>query len=255
MKKLASIICALVALVSCTSKQQAPATTAQEDFDAYVAAVQALADDEDSLFFDLSKKFYNAHPTDSLGILVFRELAYYLSYDELKSMLSTACDEIKNDPRFEHALQSKLAQQETAPGCQYVDIEGITVATDVNSPADGLDIRLSDIVKLGKPVLVDFWASWCGPCRRAIPHIAEVATKYQGQINVVGIAVWDKLADTRKAMTELPISWPVIFAERASEPYGIEGIPHIMLIAPDGTILARNLYGETIDAAIEEALK
>ncbi|MBQ0057675.1 MAG: TlpA family protein disulfide reductase [Bacteroidales bacterium] len=255
MKKLIILAMALVAMVSCTKKQNAQQSPeeAQQEFDAFVAAIQALPDDADSLCLDLSQKFYASHPADSFGIMVFNQIIrYYLSYDELKEALDKACDQIKNDPHNQKMLASKLVQQQTAPGSQYIDIEGVTVAIDVESPADGLDIKLSDIVKQGKPVLVDFWASWCGPCRQEIPNIANVANKYAGKINVVGIAVWDKLADTRKAMTELPISWPIIFSEQATEPYGIDGIPHIMLIAPDGTILARDLRGEAIEKAVAE---
>ncbi|MDO4496648.1 MAG: TlpA disulfide reductase family protein, partial [Bacteroidales bacterium] len=83
--------------------------------------------------------------------------------------------------------------------------------------------------------------------------------EYKGKINIVGIAVWEeKIEDTQKAVSELPISWPIIFCgDRKNSPteaYGIMGIPHIMLVSPDGTILARDLGGEGIKAAIEAAL-
>ena len=255
MKKILFAALSVIMLAACSPKQQAPETNVEADFEAYVAAVRALADDEDSLYVDMSKKFFAAHPADSLGKVVFYQVAYYLSLNEINEMLQLATDDVKNDPRLQQMIEAKKAQEKTCVGTHYIDIEGESVCADVKAAADGLDTKLSEIVNQGKPVLVDFWASWCGPCRREIPNIAAVAQKYAGKINVVGIAVWDQLDETRKAMRELPISWPIIFSERASEPYGIEGIPHIMLIGADGTILARDLRGDDIESAVAEALK
>ena len=87
--------------------------------------------------------------------------------------------------------------------------------------------------------------------------MAEVYKKYKGdRFEIVGVAVYDKRADTEKAMTELPITWPVIFEAEArpAEIYGIRGIPEIILFGPDGTILARDLYGEGIGEKVAEYL-
>ena len=109
--------------------------------------------------------------------------------------------------------------------------------------------------------LVDFWASWCGPCRAEINnYLSKYAKEYKNKVNFVGIAVWENgIDDTKKAMGELPISWPVLYAggrgaDSPTEGYGIKGIPHIMLIAPDGTILARDIRGTAIKEAIDKAL-
>jgi hypothetical protein len=73
----------------------------------------------------------------------------------------------------------------------------------------------------------------------------------------VGVAVWDEAADTEKAIKEDGMKWPQILdaKEIPTKLYGINGIPHIMLIGPDGTIVAHDLRGEAMKAKIDEVLK
>ena len=115
--------------------------------------------------------------------------------------------------------------------------------------ADGTACSLSDYVRKGKYVLVDFWASWCGPCCEEIPNIAQVYKKYKGdEFEIVGVAVNDKREAKLKKMEDLSIVWPVIFETGtiATDAYGILGIPQIMLFGPDGKIIAKGLRGEKI---------
>ena len=129
--------------------------------------------------------------------------------------------------------------------------------TDFEAEYEGQVQKLSDYVGKGKYVLVDFWASWCGPCRREIPTIIELYDKYAGEnFEVLGVATWDQPDDTKKAMEELGIKYPQIMnAQKAgSDAYNIEGIPEIILFAPDGTIVKRGLRGESMVKAVEEAL-
>jgi len=137
-------------------------------------------------------------------------------------------------------------------------IEEGQLFTDFSIPQeDGSVVRLSDYVGRGKYVLVDFWASWCRPCRMEIPNIKGVWEKYHGdRFEVLSVAVWDKPADTKKALDEEGLKWPqIINAQQIpTDIYGIEGIPHIILFGPDGIIIKRDLRGKRIEEAVKSAL-
>ena len=120
---------------------------------------------------------------------------------------------------------------------------------------DGRSTKLSDYVGHGQYVLIDFWASWCGPCRAEIPNLMAVYQKHKDQgLMVVGIASWDKPEASLKAIEEDGVSYPQIINAQdiATNAYNIGGIPHIILFAPDGTILARGLRGEEIEKKLKE---
>lgn len=156
-------------------------------------------------------------------------------------------DEIK-------AIKDKLTSQAaTAVGKKFTDF---TVIQDPENPETST-VKFSDYIGQGKVVLVDFWASWCGPCKQEIPNIAAIYEKYKGDdFNVLSIAVWDKPEDTKASAIEHGVVWSqIINAQRIpTDIYGISGIPQIMLFSADGTILKRDLRGSEIEKAVAEAL-
>ena len=123
--------------------------------------------------------------------------------------------------------------------------------TDIN----GKPSQLSDYVGKGNYVLVDFWASWCGPCRGEIPYLKQLYQKYNGKgFTILGIYVWDNAENMKTALKEEKISWPQLFdsEKTATQIYGVDGIPQIILFGPDGTILKRNLRGENMLRIVSE---
>ena len=129
--------------------------------------------------------------------------------------------------------------------------------TVVGGSPDGSDVKLSDYVGRGKYILLDHWASWCGPCKAEMPYIKKTWEAFAGdRFDVVSIAVSDKRADTEAALAKLDMPWrQILDAQKIPQKiYGVSAIPHLILFAPDGTILKRGLRGEEIYAAVEEAL-
>ena len=114
-----------------------------------------------------------------------------------------------------------------------------------------------DYVGQGKYTLVDFWASWCGPCRAETPNMVAVFEKYRDKgLIVIGVPVNDKLDATKKALKDLGIHYPQVLdpSLRLAEQFGIVGIPHIILFDPEGNIIAEDLRGAKIEEAVSKVL-
>ncbi len=181
--------------------------------------------------------------SNPIGLMLFLEQAYEMTPAEVEAYVAQE-PSLKKSSRVGKLIEMNRKKSATGVGAKYTDFE-------VNGQ------KLSDYVgKDGKYLLVDFWASWCGPCRREIPGIKEILAANSDKLNVLGVAVWDKPADTAKAITDLGITWPVISDAQTipTDIYGISGIPCIMLIAPDGTIVSRDKQGEALKADVLQNL-
>ncbi len=122
---------------------------------------------------------------------------------------------------------------------------------------DGKEISNTDYK--GKILLIDFWASWCGPCRQEIPHVKEVYEKYNSQgIEVLSVSIDSKKEEWLKALNEEKMEWAQILAPEAGKEimkeYQFSGIPYLILLDREGNIAAKHLRGKEIDKAIDELL-
>ena len=202
----------------------------------------AFSAENRKLFLDVLEK----NKDNALGLFAIEGVRYDVSDEELSALIGGLSPELAASESLVALKKGLDARQATAVGKKFPDC---TVGEQ----------KFSDFAGKGEYLLVDFWASWCGPCKREVPFIKAVYDKYhQDTFDVLSIAVWERsVQDTERAAKELGITWNQIVDAKdiPTTIYGIEGIPHIMLIGPDGTILARDLRGEGIEAEVSKHVK
>lgn len=121
---------------------------------------------------------------------------------------------------------------------------------------DGTELKLSDL--RGKVVLVDFWASWCRPCRLANPEVVALYAKYKDQgFEVLGVSLDRNTAAWKKAIEKDNLTWYHVsdlkgWQNAAAQLYGVRSIPQTLLIDAEGKIIARNLKGAALEAKLKE---
>lgn len=141
----------------------------------------------------------------------------------------------------------------TVVGKKYIDFS-------MNTP-EGKTVKLSDFVSKNKYTLIDFWASWCGPCRQEMPNVVAAYKQFKSKgFEIVGVSL-DKDADKwKQAIKDLNITWPQMSDLKAwqcegAELYGVRSIPATVLVDQEGNIIARNLRGDEISEKLGELLK
>ena len=227
---------------------------------AWSKEMQQIADDttiteaeSDARYAEGLLKFYQENKDNAIGPWAFCNYLMYKDFSEaeIDALLKDAPVEYAQLKRVEKAKNAARQLTVTAEGQKFTDFEVVA--------EDGAVQKLSDHVGKGKVVVVDYWASWCPPCRAEIPKLQALKAKYGDKFDVLGVAVWDNPDDTRKAIEELKITWPVIVGtHKLTEPtdlYGIKGIPHIIVFGPDGTILSRGLTGDDLANKLAEVVK
>ena len=190
-----------------------------------------------------------ANPNNAVGAFAMSQLMYVMSYDELKAEIE------KDAPYLKHPLCAKVkpyleSLALRAPGTMFKDIE--------EADTLGNSHKLSEYVGKGNYVLIDFWASWCGPCMMEMPNVKANFEKYKAKgFNVVGLS-FDRNADAwKKAIVEKELNWTHLsdlkfWKTIAAETYGIRSIPSSILCDPTGKIIAIDLRGEKLGNKLKE---
>ena len=138
-------------------------------------------------------------------------------------------------------------------GANFIDIQ----LTDI----DGKEVKLSDYIGKGKIVLLDFWASWCGPCIKEMPSLVSLYQKYKDRgLEIVGVSLDEKEHSWKNAVDRLNITWPQMsdlkgWKSSVVELYGVYSIPLTILIDRDGTIIDQNIQGKELTDKLDELLK
>jgi len=124
---------------------------------------------------------------------------------------------------------------------------------------------MQDVVEASRetPILVDFWATWCGPCVQELPNVQKQYTKYHAKgFEVVGVSLDEDRAMLEKFVADNKLPWPILFEKSEGEGwkhplatyYGISGIPTVILIGRDGKVVSLDARGEKLGEQLDKLI-
>ena len=278
--KIRTFIFALAAMaaVACGQTAEEKVKAFEEAHEAlmteYTTTMESLAEDQVK-----AQEFYNEfveryvdfnlnaaaeNPDNEVAVQALMNLRGMIDDDQVDEIISKMSQELLENEQVAYLKNNLDARKVTAEGKMFVDftvehVYGYDRSVDPQPLKK--EVKFSDYVGKGTYVLVDFWSPWCGPCEREIPNIKSVYEQYKDKgFEVLSLAVWERKpqSHTIETAAELGMDWLHVnnCGSVPTDIYGVEGIPHLILFGPDGTILERGFHGlEGIEAAISAHLQ
>lgn len=216
---------------------------------------ESLSNEMDGLVKDyiaLQYDFNKNNMKNPLGEHIFLNNYYNYEAAQQRELIGLANEKFKSNPEVKKVIEKLDNLEKVSEGKKFADF---TLKTP-----EGNDVKLSDYAGKGKYVLIDFWASWCGPCRNELPKVVKLYNKYKSKgFEIVGVSLDKNKTDWEKGIKDLKITWPQMSDLKAWDSavvpmYGIQGIPYTVLLDKDGTIIANNLHGKDLENKFAELM-
>lgn len=178
------------------------------------------------------------------------DFRYNLSEEDQHEIIAKADSVFKSAPGVDLLIAHLEVLKKVAVGQKFTDFDMADVKGEVK--------KLSDYVGKSNYVLVDFWASWCPPCRKEMPNLVALYKKYKAKgFEIVGVSLDSDKAAWEKGIKDLEITWPQLsdlkgWQNEGAALYGVNSIPHVLLIDKEGTIIAKQLHGDELNKKLEE---
>ena len=206
----------------------------------------------DEAFTGVMKEAATKNIKMPVGIHFLKQAQNFMKTDELDALLQQVPEELAADPAIVRMKEKVERKKKCEVGRPFVDF--------AMNDAEGKAVKLSDYAGRGKVVLIDFWASWCGPCCKAIPGLIDLYNQYKDKgFEVVGVSLDEKADAWKKAIERLNIPWVNMsdlkgWKSEGSRAYAVSTIPYTVLIDADGKILAHNLHQDELKKTLEKVL-
>jgi len=205
----------------------------------------------DEMFTGVMKETATRYINMPVGIHFLKQAQNFMKTDELDALLQQVPAELM-DPAIVRMKEKVERKKKCEVGQPFVDFS--------MNDTEGKAVKLSDYAGRGKVVLVDFWASWCGPCCKAIPGLIELYSQYKDKgFEVVGVSLDENADAWKKAIERLNIPWVHMsdlkgWKSEGSQAYAVSTIPYTVLIDAEGKILAHNLHQNELKETLEKVL-
>lgn len=195
-----------------------------------------------------ANQYITTHPKSAFSLSLVADRASMGSYKSVAEAFAALDPTAQQTAEGKRIAERLVVLKRSAIGEQMLDF--------TQNDTEGKAVRFSDFK--GKYVLVDFWASWCGPCRAENPNVLKAYNQYKDKnFTVVGVSLDDKGENWKKAIKDDNMPWTQLsdlkgWENEVSTYYGIRGIPSTLLIDPNGKIIAKDLRGELLNKKLEE---